>query len=80
MAKLQVGMVRVIVGDTIVTRSLLMIYPVEVNQPVNWSTYTTVENGENVAKNTCEKFLAQLWFSDKNWFILKISLKYDDLI
>ena len=58
MAKLQVGMVRVIVGDTIVTRSLLMIYPVEVNQPVNWSTYTTVENGENVAKNTCEKFLA----------------------
>lgn len=58
MAKLQLGMVRVIVGDTIVTRSLLMIYPVEVNQPVNWSTYTTVEKGENVAKNTCEKFLA----------------------
>ena len=35
-----------------------MIYPVEVNQSVNWSTYTTVEKGENVAKNTCEKFLA----------------------
>ena len=58
MAKLQAGMVRVIEGDTIVTLSMLMIYPVEVNQSVNWSTYTTVEKGENVSKNTCEKFLA----------------------
>ena len=54
MAKLQAGMVRVIEGDTIVTLSMLMIYPVEVNQSVNWSTYTTVEKGENVSKNTCE--------------------------
>ena len=58
MAKLQVGMVRVIVGDTIVTRSMLMIYPVDVNESVNWSTYKTVEKGKNVANNTCEKFLA----------------------
>ena len=57
MTKLQVGMVRVIVEDTICTHSMLKIYPVEVNQWVNWSTHTTAEKEGNVGKGTYDKFL-----------------------
>ena len=58
MSKWQVGMVRVIVGDSICTLSMLKIYPVEVNHWVNWSTYTTAEKEGNVGKDTYDEFLA----------------------